>query len=223
MMKQALRSRALKSCGRMSHVSETAHAVIGHVASALLMMTLVLLGGLRVLPRAHFGHYKSMAFRTLCAAVILMCLCSPARADLTADMQCDSTALTMQAIAKQCSATGGVVGGPDVLRCLAAHEADLSKTATTCVNAAESHYEAAASLTGQGADRELVAGATFLGLAAEANIFLANRSLARSQLDSVIAMTSKVLADPQSGELAGMAHSELALARRLVNALNSHP
>jgi len=164
-----------------------------------------------------------MTFRALCAAVILMCVCSRASADLAADMQCDSTALTMQAIAKQCSASGGGVAGPDVVRCLAGHEPDLSRTATTCVNAAESHYEAAASLTGQSADRELVAGATFLALAAEANIFLGNRTLARSQLDSVIKMTSQVLVDPHSGELASMAQSELTLARRLTDALNSHP
>jgi hypothetical protein len=164
-----------------------------------------------------------MILRSLCAAFIVVCAASPAAADLNMDLQCDTTGKTMQTVAKQCSASGGVIASAETLKCLGTHASDFSQTATTCVNAAESHYEAASKLTGRDADRELTAAATFLGLAAEANIFLANRALAKAQLDTVVKLTSQVTADPHAGEVAGLAQSELAVAHKLLAALNANP
>jgi len=170
------------------------------------------------------GIRKAMAFtRVALAAAMILVGVSPAAADLSLDLQCNTGAKTMQAAAKQCATSGGMVPTADVKRCLSTHAGDFSQTATTCVNAAENHYEAAATLTGYEADRELIGGATYLGIAAEANIYLGRRDLATAQLNSVIKIASQVKADPHASDLVGMASSELAVAQSLLHALRTSP
>jgi hypothetical protein len=154
------------------------------------------------------------------AALVLVTM-SPAAADLNIDLQCNTLASTMRADAKLCGTVGGVVPNADARRCLSAHASDFSRTANVCVNAAENHYEASSSLQGYLADRELIAGATFLGIAAEANIYLDRRDLASAQLTSVVKIATQVTADPQAAELMGTASSELVVAKSLRKALTS--
>jgi hypothetical protein len=154
------------------------------------------------------------------AALVLVTM-SPAVADLNLDLQCNTLAGMMRADAKLCGAVGGVVPNDDARRCLSTHASDFGQAATVCVNAAESHYEASSPLQGYAANRELIAGATFLGIAAEANIYLDRRDLASAQLTSVVKIATKVRADPQAGDLMGAASSELAVAKSLRKALTS--
>jgi hypothetical protein len=158
----------------------------------------------------------------LVAALVLV-MTSPAAADLNMDTQCNNQANLMRAEAKLCGAAGGVVPNADARRCLYTHANDFGKAATVCVNVAESHYDASATLQGYAADRERIAGATFLGIAAEANIYFDRRDLASAQLKSVIKIASQVKADPQAADLKGMASSELAVAKSMLTALTSAP
>jgi hypothetical protein len=154
------------------------------------------------------------------AALVLVTM-SPAAADLKLDLQCNTLASTMRADAKLCGSVGGVVPSADAWRCLSTHAGDFSQAATVCVNAAENHYEATSSLQGYAADRELIGGATFLGISAEANVYLDRRDLADAQLKSVVKIATQVKADPRAGNLVGTASSELAVAKSLQHALSS--
>lgn len=156
-------------------------------------------------------------------AVLVLITSSPAAADLNMDLQCNNQANMMRAEAKLCGAAGGVVPSVNARRCLYTHASDFGKAATVCVNAAESHYDASSSLQGYAADRELIAAATFLGIAAEANIYFDRRDLASAQLKSVIKIASHVKVDPQAANLKSVASSELAVAKSLLNALTSPP
>lgn len=160
--------------------------------------------------------------RALWFIVLTLSLVAPAAADVTLDVQCNTAWNTMRAEAKQCGASGGVVPSADVQRCLSAHAGDFGQTATVCVNAAQSRYAAASTLQGYQAASALMGAATFLGDAAEANIYLQRRDLANTQLTSVISLASKVKADPSAGNLAGTAAGELAVAKHLQSVLASH-
>jgi hypothetical protein len=154
-------------------------------------------------------------------AALVLLTTSPAAPDLTTDLKCNTLASTMRAEAKLCGAVGGVVPNADARRCLSTHASDFSEAATVCVNAAENHYEASSPLRGYAANRELIAGATFLGIAAEANIYLDRRELASAQLASVVKIATQVMADPQAADLMVPASNELAVAKSLHKALTS--
>lgn len=151
--------------------------------------------------------------------VLLLLIASPAVADLGMDLRCKTAGTSMQALTKQCGVAGGTIAGADARLCVEAHASELAQTASVCVYAAQNHYAAAHDLSGYDADRELIGGATFLGIAAEANVYLERRDLATAQLKSVITMTTQVASDPLAANLTGMAYSEQAVAYSLLHSL----
>lgn len=162
-----------------------------------------------------------VTLRVPLVVTLVLVMASPAAADLSADQQCSTLASAMRDNAKLCGAVGGVIPSAAAQRCLLTHASDFGQTATVCVNAAESHYEASASLQGDAADRELIVSATFLGTAAESNIYYDRRDLAAAQLKSVVKIASHVKADAQAAYLKIMASKELAAAKNMLNGLTS--
>jgi hypothetical protein len=152
---------------------------------------------------------------------LMLVTVAPAVADPAADLHCSTMASMMRAYAKLCGAAGGVIPGAAARKCLLSHASDFGETATACVNAAESHYDASSTLQGYDADRELLSSATYLGNAAEANIYYDRRDLAAAQLKSVIKIASQVKADPQAGSFKSAAASELAAAKNILSAIGS--
>lgn len=127
----------------------------------------------------------------------------------------------MQANARQCGIGSSAVSGADAMACLSTHERETGQVAAFCVTAAENHYEASSTLQGYAADRELLQGATYLGLAATANGYLGRRDLAAQQIKSVITMASRVKSAPDAGDLGPLAAKELTWADGLLQALTA--
>src|ERR1700680_3897209 len=91
---------------------------------------------------------------------------APALADFALDSQCRSYAGVTTGQARACSYALTRSG---IMSCLAAHARDFRPTASTCITAAQDHYDAASSLQGQEADLELGMASTDLLAAAVAN------------------------------------------------------
>ena len=107
------------------------------------------------------------------------------------------------------------------MSCLAAHASDFRPTASTCITAAQDHYDAASSLQGQEADLELGMASTDLLAAAVANVYLFHFDLATSQVHATNSMLSRILKDPEAGGLAQGAKLGLAQAKLVQKVIDS--
>jgi hypothetical protein len=147
------------------------------------------------------GPPVDLARRVSLAIALVMFAAAPAMADSDVDKQCASSGNIALNEGKQC----GSVAKSAVRDCLLSHANDFNLVASVCINAAESHYEAAAGLKGHDADSERLKAGTALSLAATANLNLFNYDLAIAQARSAISLFSRVRDDPAASDLAPLA------------------
>jgi hypothetical protein len=156
---------------------------------------------------AAFGRILSVVFGVVALAAV------PALAD---DSECVSLAKTMLAQTNQCKVESGSTYDYYRKDCLLQYNREYAVTATSCINAAQAHYEAAAGLDGYDADFELIKAATLEAFAGAANDFSGNCSLALSQLRSIITLLTSIVNDPKAGDLVSPAKLELSYAKTLL-------
>jgi hypothetical protein len=161
------------------------------------------------------GRPVDFARRVPLALALVMFAAAPAMAGSDVDKQCASSGNIALNEGKQCRSAAG---GSAVRNCLLSHANDFNLVASVCINAAESHYEAAAGLKGHDADSERLKAGAALSLAATANLNLFNYDLASAQARSAISLFSRVRDDPGASDLAPLAAQGLKAAGLVLHA-----
>jgi hypothetical protein len=151
------------------------------------------------------------ALRILLWIVACFLTAMPAMAEGPLDRECYSNSNATQADYTVCrQAHGGLKS------CLASYASDFRDTASTCVAAAQAHYDVGAGYEGYASALEFgIAGQELLD-AAEANVYLFHHDLALSQVQSAIDIFSRIQSDSSAGDLAGKAAKMLDRAHAIL-------
>lgn len=148
--------------------------------------------------------------RLLIGIILIACTASPALATGRVDESCYSNSSSTEANYIVCQHSHS-----SMRSCLNGYASDFSETASSCVAAAQAHYDVGSSYEGFNADLEFGIAAQQLLDAAEANIFLFRHDLATSQIQTATTILNSIQSDSQAGDLAGKATSLLSRAHHL--------